>query len=117
MIVEDDLTIAGIAREILQGVGYTVELAGNGSHALEQWEKLARSDQKIDLLVTDIRMPFMDGLELATQIRRRSPETKILLVSGMRSPIPRNIPADDILFKPYTPKQLIETTQRLLAPS
>ena len=69
----------------------------------------------IDLVLTDIEMPQMDGIELVARIRTLDPEKKILLISGRppdRYTLPNNC---QFLKKPFLPKQLIDLVQNTMA--
>jgi two-component system response regulator YesN len=80
LLVDDDAMVLDGLRTTIDwdGNGFTVvALVSNGARALEVIES-----QKIDILVTDIVMPVMDGLELTRKTREKSPDTKILLLSS-----------------------------------
>lgn len=77
LVTEDEALVRAIAVEILEDAGYEVHQAGDGRQALDVLE--ARS---VDLLITDIQMPRMNGYQLAEQALERWPELKILLVTG-----------------------------------
>jgi two-component system cell cycle sensor histidine kinase/response regulator CckA len=79
LLVEDADSLRELAREILEGQGYTVIEAHSGSAALDELE---RRDGPVDLLLTDLVMPAMSGRELADQITGRHPGTKVLYMSG-----------------------------------
>ncbi len=79
LLVEDEAALRSLAQEILRDQGYKVIAAGSGPEALE----LARSHKApIDLLVTDVVMPGMDGRELADRLGPVHPETRCLFMSG-----------------------------------
>jgi len=79
LLVEDEAALRSLAQEILRDQGYKVFAAGSGTEALE----LARSHKApIDLLVTDVVMPGMDGRELADRLGPIHPETRCLFMSG-----------------------------------
>ena len=77
LVTEDEALVRAIAVEILQDAGYEVHQAGDGRQALDVLE--ART---VDLLITDIQMPPMNGYQLAEQALERWPNLKILLVTG-----------------------------------
>lgn len=79
LVAEDMDTVRRLTQAVLEGAGYTVLLAKDGSEALRLAE--GRSG-KIDLLLTDLVMKSMTGAELAWLIRRSHPETRIVLMSG-----------------------------------
>ena len=82
LLVDDEQLVRNFIGELLTYEGYEVLSAVNGQQALELSRSFAGS---IDLLLTDIVMPKMDGLELASCIRRERPAVKILLMSGKSS--------------------------------
>lgn len=77
LVTEDEALVRAIAVEILEDAGYEVHQAGDGRQALDVLE--ART---VDLLITDIQMPRMNGYQLAEQALERWPNLKILLVTG-----------------------------------
>jgi PAS domain S-box-containing protein len=79
LLVEDECNVRIIIREFLKSIGYVVLLASNGKEALE----IAKDHkEQIHLLLTDIVMPGMSGLELAKQLNSMFPEMKLLFMSG-----------------------------------
>ena len=82
LFVDDDLQLRKFVANVLTGCGYVVLVAESGTQALQ----ISREHTShIDLLLTDIDMPGMTGIELSIQINRERPEIKILLISGMES--------------------------------
>ena len=79
LLVEDHPAVRGMVRETLEQLGYTVLEATDGYEALRMVEKEPR---EIQLLLTDVIMPLMNGRELATRLRSIRPETKVLYMSG-----------------------------------
>ncbi len=79
LVVDDDSDVRGMSKTILERQGYKVKEAQNGLEALEI---LQRQDAGISLVVSDIRMPEMDGLQLAAAIRDKKMRLPIILVSG-----------------------------------
>jgi CheY-like chemotaxis protein len=77
LVVEDHAIMREVICEILEEAGHHVESAGDG---IEAMQKLAST--RYDLVVTDIVMPEMDGIELIGELRRRYPETRIIAMSG-----------------------------------
>ena len=78
LLVDDELILREATREYLGCLGYRVLRASNGAEAL----KIGRSEESIDLLVTDMMMPKMSGKELASVIVSERPRTKVLFISG-----------------------------------
>jgi two-component system cell cycle sensor histidine kinase/response regulator CckA len=79
LVVEDNPPVLRLARRILEQEGYEVINAANGEEALERLES---SERPISLLLTDIVMPEMNGLELSVNVLRTHPETAVLFMSG-----------------------------------
>lgn len=79
LLVEDETNVRILIREFLKSIGYAVLLASNGKEALELAEN---HKDTIHLLLTDIVMPGMSGLELAKQLKGMFPEVKLLFMSG-----------------------------------
>ena len=82
LVTEDEPQVATIIHRILQAKGYSVLTAGNGKEALAV---SAGHAGRIDLLVTDVIMPELGGVELAEQLRRTRPATRVLYISGYTS--------------------------------
>lgn len=80
LLVEDDEEVRGFASTALQNLGYKVYEADNGKSALE-FIKI-NSELELDLLVTDMVMPEMNGKELANELKKMRSTTKIIFTSG-----------------------------------
>jgi signal transduction histidine kinase/ActR/RegA family two-component response regulator len=107
LVVEDEEIVRELVCDVLSEQGYHVMCAVDGKDALE---KAASYDAKIDLLVTDVIMPNMNGQELAMQLAELRPDMKVLYVSGYSD---NDIgdhgvldPRIDLLQKPFTPQTL-----------
>jgi CheY-like chemotaxis protein len=82
LVVDDEEEVREILAETLQDFGYAVLTAASGEEALP----LLVSDRGVGMVITDVRMPGMSGLELADEIRRRWPMVKVVLISGYFMP-------------------------------
>ncbi len=80
LLVEDEPAALKLFSEILQKAGYEVIETSNGQEALDEAKNYSQGE--IDLLVSDLVMPDVGGLELASRFREAFPKTKILLLSG-----------------------------------
>ena len=78
LVVDDHPVVRDLFGSFLRGLGYSVLEAGGGSEAQE----LAAGPMRVDLLVTDFRMPQMNGVQLARWFHQNIPQTKILVVSS-----------------------------------
>jgi CheY-like chemotaxis protein len=116
LLVEDDKALRTLGREMLEPYGYTVLVAGNGAAALEVAEN---QPDPIELLITDIKMPKIGGIELARRLSTLSPELKILYTSGYNdsgSGLQR-LAGSRYLQKPYAMEKLARTVRELLDPA
>ena len=82
LIVDDDTLILDMLGEILADLGYRTITACSGEEALQKVAEFER----IDILLTDIMMPYMNGIELAKNFNKLLPETKIFFMSGYTFP-------------------------------
>jgi two-component system cell cycle sensor histidine kinase/response regulator CckA len=115
LIVEDDDALRTVASRALQQCGYEVIVASDGSEALKQ---CSRHEGGLHLVVTDMVMPEMSGVELAESIALRYPEIKVLLMSGYTrdETARRGIASERYAFleKPFTPARLAARVRELL---
>ena len=88
LLVEDEAAVRGVARRILERAGYTVFEARHGADALLVWREQGGAAGKIDVLLTDLRMPELGGRELAAALRRERPDLPVVYVSGYAEPEP-----------------------------
>jgi len=115
LVVDDDKTLADTLALILRSNAYDVAVAYDGRHGYE----LAGSLQP-DLVISDVLMPEMNGVEMAIKIHREFPETRILLVSGQASTLDllkasRDKGYDfDALTKPVHPIDLLARVKELI---
>jgi DNA-binding NtrC family response regulator len=77
LLADDDPLIVGSLGEVLRREGYEILTAGTGLEAL----RILR-DEEIDLIITDINMPEMDGIHLLREVRSRNPDTMVILITG-----------------------------------
>lgn len=114
LVVEDDRAVRYLFTQVLRGHGYVVVACADGARGLE----LARAQiDRIDAIVTDARMPGIDGRELVAQIRPLRPALPILVVSGTldESVVRANTdPATRYLVKPVSPDRLILELRRAI---
>ena len=113
LIVDDEFGLAEMLREMLREHGYNVTLAINGRLALA-----ILTEQRIDLVITDMMMPVMDGEELAramraAEVHRRTPIIMMSSLPTRRDGFGNLFNA--VLRKPFTPDQLLATIAECLA--
>ena len=111
LLVEDEEGLRALNARGLISRGYSVLEAGNGVEAIDV---LAKNGGQVDLVVSDVVMPEMDGPTLLKELRKRNPELKIIFVSGYaEEAFAKSLPPNDdrkqfsFLPKPFTLKQLV----------
>jgi two-component system cell cycle sensor histidine kinase/response regulator CckA len=116
LLVEDEEGLRGLNARGLTSRGYTVLEAGNGVEAIEVIESRGGA---VDLVVSDVVMPEMDGPTLAKELRTRNPNLKIIFVSGYaEDAFEKNLPDEvkfNFLAKPFTLKQLVAAVKETMA--
>ncbi|MGB1547554.1 MAG: response regulator [Alphaproteobacteria bacterium] len=115
LLAEDDDSMRNFLARSLRRAGHTVEEVGDGGDALE----CVRREQDFDLLLADIVMPGMDGIELAQRVSGEYPNVKIMLITGFAAVAVRAKEAfgnrTKVLSKPFHLKDLIEEIEVILA--
>ncbi|MCF8039107.1 MAG: response regulator [Desulfohalobiaceae bacterium] len=111
LLVEDEKNVANGLKLILDDAGYDVALALNGKKALD----IFRGDG-IDLVVSDLRLPDIDGMEVIREIRNVEPKTRFIVITGYPS-LPTAIESGrlgvrEYLRKPFTDDELIEAVHK-----
>ena len=103
LIAEDEEALCAMCARALTMDGHEVKTAADGSEALDM---LTREEGRFDLLLTDVRMPIMDGIALALNVARDFPNTTILLMTGYADQRERAQGLDalihDVITKPFT---------------
>ena len=115
VLVEDERGVRDLTKRIFESAGYTVLAAGNGAEAIALIEP---HTGPIDLLMTDVVMPGMNGRELAARVAELRPEAKVLYTSGYTDDaILRHGVLDDtsrFISKPYTQLELTRRVRSIL---
>jgi two-component system cell cycle sensor histidine kinase/response regulator CckA len=116
LLVEDEEGLRALNARGLQSRGYTVIEAGNGVEALEELE---RQGGQVDVVVSDVVMPEMDGPTLMKELKKRKPDIKIIFVSGYaEDAFDKSLPDPtqfNFLAKPFTLKQLVQVVKETMA--
>lgn len=114
LVVEDDEAVRSFTARALKADGHDVATAGDGGEGLDS--VLAEA---FDLVVSDIRMPVMDGIEMAGHIRASRPEQKILLMTGYAHQRERFAELRGtvlgVVDKPFTLKQIRDAVKDAIA--
>jgi len=116
LLVEDEDPVRAVNSRALSARGYTVLEAASGLEALAI---VRDGSQPIDLVVSDVVMPEMDGPTLLREVRKHQPDLKVIFVSGYaEDAFRKNLPegeAFNFLPKPFSLKQLVETVKKTMA--
>ena len=114
MVVEDELPLRKLFSRVLSRKGYTVITAANGVDALDRARRYANP---IDILVTDMILPSMDGRQVATQMKILYPDIRVLYITGYTNEemIARGLRDETatLLEKPFSLAELIEAVRGL----
>jgi len=118
LIVDDEQSMIDLAREILEAQGYHILTANDGIQALKELEKFSLKKEKIELIVSDVLMPNMNGYQLAAQVHKLYPHIKMQMVSGFSDDrhelMEDKTLHENILHKPYTSNVLLSRIRNLL---
>ncbi len=116
LVIDDELLYRNLYKRILEKKGYYVDASHNGKDAMSKIESIIP-----DLVITDIIMPDMDGLELIREIRAKFPNVKIMAVSGggrikpdVYLKMASKLKADCILEKPFSNNDLLDKINSLI---
>ena len=112
LIVDDDLVLADVLSFTMRRAGFQVVMAHDGQKALDVW-----SDETPDLIILDLNLPTLDGLEVCQRIRQQDAVPIIILsVRGEDDDVVRGLElgADDYIAKPFSPRQLVARAQAVL---
>jgi DNA-binding response OmpR family regulator len=112
LIVEDEPELVRVLRDYLEKGGYTVLTANRGDVGLSMWQR-----ERPDLVLLDLNLPGMDGLDVAREIRRKA-ETPLIMVTARVEEADRliglELGADDYITKPYSPREVVARVRTVL---
>lgn len=113
LIIEDDFDLANMLKSVLEHADFDVETVSNGKLALDYLDR-----QYVDLIITDIMMPEMDGYEFADALRQIGDEVPILVISAKddyeAKKLGFRIGVDDYMVKPIDVKEMVLRVEALL---
>ena len=105
LVMEDDLNVAKGLEMVLTEEGYQVNLAGTGELAMKAFQ-----EKKFDLLVADLRLPDINGMEVIKQVKEHKPDTEVIVITGYGTTATAveamKIGVHDFLPKPFTEDQI-----------
>ena len=119
LVVDDEPALINLVKMTLEAGGYEVLTASSGLQALEQY---GNPNDRIDLLLTDIHMPRMNGAELACCLVELLPGLPVMFMTGSPTAMPepemlvRHGPFSEckVIRKPFSPTQLLDEVRRLI---
>jgi CheY-like chemotaxis protein len=111
LLVEDDGAVRRALSSLLESHGYEVLAADSGTAALAAWET---AGAQIDLVVTDLMMPGMNGQELAAELAARRPELEIVFISGHSGDLDPGLAGYELLHKPFGGETLLAAVRTCL---
>jgi DNA-binding response OmpR family regulator len=112
LIIEDEPELVRVLRSYLEQAGYTVLTAYQGDSGLSTWEH-----KRPDLVILDLNLPGMDGLDVAREIRRKADTPIIMLTARVEETdqlIGLELGADDYINKPFSPRVVVARVRALL---
>jgi DNA-binding response OmpR family regulator len=106
LVVDDDPTVSDVVRRYLEQDGCAVRLAADGADGLA-----AVAAERPDLVVLDLMMPGIDGLEVCRRLRRQLPDLPVIMLTALGEEADRvlglEVGADDYVTKPFSPRELV----------
>lgn len=112
LIIEDEPELVKVLRSYLEQAGFSVFSAGRGDTGLSAWEH-----RRPDLVILDLNLPGMDGLDVAREIRRKA-DTPILMLTARVEEADRlvglELGADDYVAKPFSPREVVARVRAVL---
>jgi DNA-binding response OmpR family regulator len=113
MVVDDDLTVREVVVTYLRAAGYDVSEAADGESALDMLR-----DEPADLLVLDLMLPGIDGLEVCRRVRAKGDGVPVIMLTALGSETDRVVGlergADDYVTKPFSPRELVLRVESVL---
>jgi CheY-like chemotaxis protein len=111
LVVDDEPAVRSLVRRMLESAGYSVHEAGDGLQAIAVLSETG----PFDLVVTDLRMPNVDGWSLATYLVNQTPRIPVVIISGYDDELADIASLGPVLAKPFEAHQLISCVRQALA--
>jgi two-component system, cell cycle sensor histidine kinase and response regulator CckA len=110
LLVEDEPAVRQLFSMALSRAGYKVFEARNGEEAMKVFDQ---HSEAIDVVLTDVRMPYMNGAILAKQLRSRKEDLKMICISGCGGSTAKAV-ASDFLAKPFSRDEMLKKVREVL---
>lgn len=115
LVVDDEVSLRDITRQILESYGYKVQTSADGTEAIVKFVEMKKD---IRLVITDMMMPYMDGAATIRAIRKIDPEARFIATSGLTASEhekeAKGLKVQAFLAKPYTAEKLLHTLREVL---
>ncbi|MFH1825795.1 MAG: response regulator transcription factor [bacterium] len=115
LLIDDQENLRSLLAQALRSNGYLVTTAVDGQAGLALFNE---NKDKIDLVLTDVNMPGIDGFQVLTQIKASNPKEPVILLTGtnqeMADYVGTELKADGVLYKPYKVDEVLATIKKLL---
>lgn len=122
LIIDDDDYVQNMLKQTLERAGYEVAAAANGAEGLKLYESNQQVSAPFDVVITDLIMPEMEGIETITLLRKRNPDVKVIAISGGGRNRPEDylflaekLGADRTFSKPVDRKAMLDAVAELVA--
>jgi DNA-binding NtrC family response regulator len=114
LVIDDEEIVRVSCKKCLTPEGYDVDVAANGIEGLAMTE-----NNRYDVILTDLKMPDMDGMEFLTKVKERHPDTKVIMITGYstveHAVRAMRMGAYNYIEKPFTPDALIEAVREAMS--
>jgi DNA-binding NtrC family response regulator len=114
LVIDDEEIVRVSCKKCLTPEGYDVDVAANGIEGLAMTE-----NNRYDVILTDLKMPDMDGMEFLAKVKERHPDTKVIMITGYstveHAVRAMRMGAYNYIEKPFTPDALIEAVREAMS--
>lgn len=114
LVLDDEEIVRVSCKKCLTPEGYDVDVAANGVEGLAMTE-----NSRYDVILTDLKMPDMDGMEFLVKVKERHPDTKVIMITGYstveHAVKAMRMGAFNYIEKPFTPDALIDAVKEAMA--
>jgi DNA-binding NtrC family response regulator len=114
LVIDDEEIVRVSCKKCLTPEGYDVDVAANGIEGLAMTE-----NNRYDVILTDLKMPDMDGMEFLTKVKERHPDTKVIMITGYstveHAVRAMRMGAYNYIEKPFTPDALVEAVREAMS--
>jgi signal transduction histidine kinase len=111
LVIDDDEPVTEMLSKVLTDEGYTVTAFNNPVEALDYFKS---DGNNVDMVITDIVMPYMDGRQLIREIRALDPEKKVVAITSLKGETASSLKVDEIMRKPIPKESLISIVESVL---